>query len=90
MRLGIVNNPLLHASPLCRPASILLLVSALKPFDALLQFSPGHLNLRVWTVPMPELMTRSTPVPHQIKVVEFFAEMAISFGSVMAIERSFL
>jgi hypothetical protein len=39
---------------------------------------------------MPKLVARPTPVPHQIKVVEFLAEMAVSLGRVVAIERSFL
>jgi len=39
---------------------------------------------------MPELMTRSAPITHQVEVVKFFAEMVISFGSMVAIERSFL
>ena len=39
---------------------------------------------------MPELVARPTPVPHQIQVVEFLAEIAISFGRVVAIKRSLL
>lgn len=39
---------------------------------------------------MPKLLARPTPVPHQIKMVEFLSEIAISFGRVVAIERSFL
>ena len=39
---------------------------------------------------MPELMTCPAPVPNQIKVVKFLAEMAIPLGSMVAIERSFL
>ncbi len=37
---------------------------------------------------MPELMTSPTQITHQMEVVKFLAEIAISFGSVVAIERS--
>ncbi len=36
---------------------------------------------------MPELVARPTQVPHQIRVVEFLADRAISFGRVVAVER---
>ncbi len=39
---------------------------------------------------MPKLVARPTPVPHQIKVVEFLSEIAISFGRVVYVERSLL
>ena len=39
---------------------------------------------------MPELVASPAQIPHQIEVVKFLAEIAISFGSVMAIKRSLL
>ena len=87
MRLAIVNNPLQFSSTLCRADSTSFFVSARKPSDPLFQFSP---NIRVWTVAVPKLMTRPAPVSHQIKVVEFLAEMAVSLGRVVAIKRSLL
>ncbi len=39
---------------------------------------------------MPKLLVRPTPVPHQIKVVQFLTEIAVFLGRVVAIERSFL
>jgi hypothetical protein len=39
---------------------------------------------------MPKLVACPAPVTHQIKVVEFLSEIAISFGRVMNVERSFL
>ncbi len=39
---------------------------------------------------MPELVASPTPVPHQIKVVQFLTEIAIRLGRVVAVERCFL
>ena len=39
---------------------------------------------------MPKLLARSTPVPHQIKVVEFLAEIGVRLGRVVNLERPFL
>ena len=89
MRLGTVNNPLHLRSTLCRADFSPLRVSTLKPSDPLFQFSPGLRNHRVRTVTVPKLVARPTPILHQVEVVEFLSEIAISFGSVVAIERSF-
>jgi hypothetical protein len=39
---------------------------------------------------MPKLVTAPAPVSHQVEVVEFLSEIAISFGRVVAVERCFL
>ena len=39
---------------------------------------------------MPKLVACPAPVTHQIKVVEFLAEIAVCLGRVVAVERSFL
>jgi hypothetical protein len=64
--------------------------SARKPPDPLLQFLPGRRHHRVGPVPMPELVALPTPVPHQIEVIEFFAQMMIRVRAVMNVERSLL
>ena len=38
---------------------------------------------------MPVFVARSTPVPHQVEVVEFFAKIAVRLGRVVNIERFF-
>jgi hypothetical protein len=39
---------------------------------------------------MPELVASPTPVTHPIEVVEFFSELAVSLGRVVAIKGSLL
>jgi hypothetical protein len=61
-----------------------------KPPDTLFEFFPGHRDHWVSTVTVPEFVARPTPVPHQVEMVEFFAEKAVRLGRMMNIEWSFL
>ena len=81
--LEIVNNRLQDWKPIHK-------FSARKPPDPLFQFLPGRRNHRVGAVPVPELMALPTPVPHQIEMIEFFAEMVIRLRAVMNVEWSLL
>lgn len=65
-------------------------LSTTKPPDPPFKFFPRGWHHRVRSVPVPELVTRPTPVIQQVQAVQLFAKIPVALGCVMNVERSLL